>query len=102
MEIVRWEQRPHLRQPMLIAAFSGWNDAGEAASTAARYLAAEWGARRFATLDPEEFYDFTSVRPTVHLVDGITRTIEWPAVELSAAAVPGAGHDVVFLVAPEP
>ena len=102
MEIVRWEQRPQLRQPMLIAAFSGWNDAGEAATTAARYLAAEWGAKPFATLDPEEFYDFTSVRPQVRLVDGITRQIDWPSIEISAAPVPGAGRDAVFLVAPEP
>ena len=97
MEAMRWEDRPKLRAPVLIAAFEGWNDAGDAATSAARYLARAWAARRFATIDPEEFYDFTTTRPQVRLVDGITRTIEWPLNELSAASLPGRGHDVVLL-----
>ncbi len=102
MEIVRWEQRPQLRRPVLVAAFEGWNDAGDAASLAVRYLADSWGARRFATFDPEEFYDFTATRPQVKLVDGITRSIEWPANELWAAAVPGTGRNVILLRGVEP
>ncbi|HZQ26706.1 MAG TPA: PAC2 family protein [Acidimicrobiales bacterium] len=100
MEVVRWEERPELHRPVLIAAFEGWNDAGDAASTAARYLSAEWGGRRIATLDPEEFYDFTVVRPEVRLVDGITRAVDWPTNELAVA--PTANHDVVFLHGIEP
>jgi proteasome assembly chaperone (PAC2) family protein len=102
VEIVRWEDRPKLRRPVLIAAFEGWNDAGDAASTAARYLAANWTARRFATLEPEEFYDFTAARPQVRLVDGLTRQIDWPSNEFTAAAVPGGSRDVVFLHGVEP
>jgi proteasome assembly chaperone (PAC2) family protein len=102
MEIVRWDQRPQLRRPVLVAAFEGWNDAGDAATLAVRYLCETWGARRFASLDPEEFYDFTTTRPTVKLVDGITRTIEWPGNELWAASVPGTGRDVVLLQGVEP
>ena len=102
MEPLRWEERPKLRAPVLIAAFEGWNDAGDAASSAARYLARAWSARRFATIDPEEFYDFTTTRPQVRLVDGITRTIEWPVNELSAAALPGRSHDVIVLSGVEP
>lgn len=102
MDAVRWEERPTLRRPVLVAAFEGWNDAGEAASTAARYLASEWGARRIATIDPEEFYDFTVVRPHVRLVDGVTRQIEWPDNEFSVATSPSGERDVVFLHGIEP
>jgi proteasome assembly chaperone (PAC2) family protein len=87
---------------VLIAAFEGWNDAGESASTAVRYLAASWGARRFATIDHEEFYDFTSTRPEVRIDDDLNRRIEWPTLELSAAHLPGPERDVIFLIGPEP
>ena len=87
---------------MLVAAFEGWNDAADAASNAARYLKASWGARPFATIDPEEFYDFSSTRPQVRLIGGVTREIVWPANELSAASLPEAGRDVVVLIGTEP
>src|SRR5580704_2534552 len=102
MSIVRWDQRPQLRRPVLVAAFEGWNDAGDAATLAVRYLAEMWGARRFASVDPEDLYDFTSTRPMVKLVDGVTRSIDWPANEFWAASVPGAGRDVVLLQGVEP
>jgi len=102
MDAVRWDERPALRRPVLIAAFEGWNDAGDAASTAARYLATEWGARRIATIDPEEFYDFTVVRPQVRLVDGVTRQIDWPENEISVATTPSGDRDIVFLHGIEP
>jgi len=87
---------------VLVSAFEGWNDAGDAASTAVRYLAAAWSARPFASIDPEEFYDFTSTRPQVRLIDGLTRQIDWPTNGLSAAPLPGRSHDVVFLIGVEP
>jgi proteasome assembly chaperone (PAC2) family protein len=102
MTHVRWQDRPQLRRPVLIAAFEGWNDAADAASSAVRYLRDLWSAKPFATIDPEEFYDFTSTRPQVRLVNGITRRIEWPEVELSAAALPGTAHDVVVMLGHEP
>src|SRR5438105_5367716 len=102
MEPVRWERRPKLRRPVLIAAFEGWNDAGDAASTAVRYLSATWGARRFAVIDDEDFFDFTSARPQVRLVDGLTRQIDWPTTEFSAASLPGGRRDVVLLRGVEP
>ncbi len=102
MDALRWDERPSLRRPVLVAAFEGWNDAADAASTAARYLAEQLGARTFASIDPEEFYDFTVVRPQVSLVDGVTRHVDWPTPELSAAPLPGSSHDVVFLRAAEP
>jgi predicted ATP-grasp superfamily ATP-dependent carboligase len=101
MEIVRWEGRPRLRKPVLVAAFEGWNDAGDAASTAAHYMAVAWGADRFATIDPEEFYDFTATRPQVRMVDEGARRIEWPTNEWAAASLPGP-RDVLFLHGTEP
>src|ERR1700722_1758968 len=100
---VRWEHRPKLRQPIMIVAFEGWSDAGDAASLAARYLSESWPVRRFATIDAEEFFDFTATRPQVRLVDGgATRRIEWPETLLLAGPIPGAGRDVVILRGVEP
>jgi proteasome assembly chaperone (PAC2) family protein len=101
--VVRWEHRPQLRQPILIAAFEGWSDAGEAASLAARYLSESWPVRRFATIDPEEFFDFTANRPQIRLADGGTsRRIEWPETLLLAGPIPGTGRDVIILRGVEP
>jgi proteasome assembly chaperone (PAC2) family protein len=102
MDYVHWTERPQLRRPVLVAAFEGWNDAAEAATTAARYLRDRWGARPFATIDPEEFYDFSSTRPQVKLAAGLTRQIIWPANQLSAATLPTEDHDVVVLIGTEP
>jgi proteasome assembly chaperone (PAC2) family protein len=102
MDHVRWQDRPQLRRPVLLAAFEGWNDAADAASTAARYLRDQWSARRFAAIDPEEFHDFTSTRPQVRLVDGMTRRIDWPETEFFAAPLPGASRDVVVVLGHEP
>jgi proteasome assembly chaperone (PAC2) family protein len=102
MDHVRWQDRPQLRRPVLVAAFEGWNDAADAASTAVRYLRDRWSARPFASIDPEEFHDFTSTRPQVRLVQGLTRRIEWPLTEFSCAALPGTSRDVVVLLGHEP
>jgi proteasome assembly chaperone (PAC2) family protein len=102
MEHVRWSSRPRLRSPIVIAAFAGWNDAGEAASTAARHLVDVWATREFATIDPEEFYDFSSTRPQVRLSDGVHREIVWPTNEFSASSVLNSDLDVVVLIGTEP
>ena len=101
-DVVRWTARPQLRRPVMVAAFEGWNDAGDAATSATTYLAEAWQAEPFADIDPEEFYDFTSTRPRVRLSDGLTRTIDWPANVISAASLPGSDRDVVFLQGVEP
>src|SRR6266545_2564802 len=84
MEHTTFLHRPTLRRPFLIAAFEGWNDAGEAASTALGFVGAALDAETFARIDAEEFYDFQQTRPTVRLDDEMRRRIEWPAVELQA------------------
>jgi len=102
MELVRWERRPELHRPLFLTAFEGWNDAGDAATLAITYLAETWGAERFATIDPEDFFDFTSTRPLTRLLDEHSRTIDWPTVELLSASVPGIDRDVILLRGIEP
>lgn len=99
---MRFEREVTLRDPVMIAAFKGWNDAGDAATFAASHLARVWGAERFATIDPEEFFDFQAVRPQVELEDGMTRKITWPSNEFFAAKMPGAPNDVLIMVGTEP
>lgn len=85
---------------MLIAAFTGWNDAGDAASNSVRHLVEVWQAEPLAEIDPEEFTDFATVRPQVRLTPERTRTIVWPTVGLWSASTPGG--DVILLLGPEP
>lgn len=91
-----------LTAPVLVAAFEGWNDAGDAASTAVEHLQLSWDAQPLAELDPEEYYDFQVTRPTTKLVDGVTRRLEWPTTRLSVCRPPGASYDVVLLHGIEP
>ena len=86
---------------MLVAAFEGWNDAGDAASGAARWLADRYGAEMVATIDAEDYFDFTTTRPIVELADDGTRTITWPDTELWSAAT-DAPADLVIMVGHEP
>jgi predicted ATP-grasp superfamily ATP-dependent carboligase len=103
MHPLEWEYRPdRLRAPALVCAFKGWNDAADAASTALTFVGSTLGAQRFATIDPEEFYDFQATRPQVKMVDGETRQIVWPAVELYEARVPRAPRDLILVVGHEP
>lgn len=103
MQPLIWEHRPDgLRAPALVCAFTGWNDAGDAATAALRFLGASLDATRFAQVDPEEFYDFQATRPQIKLTDGRTREITWPSVELYEARVPYAQRDLVLLSGPEP
>jgi predicted ATP-grasp superfamily ATP-dependent carboligase len=103
MQPLIWEHRPDgLRAPALVCAFTGWNDAGDAASAALQFLGASLGATRFARIDPEEFFDFQATRPKVTLTEGRTRRIEWPEVEIYAARVPRAPRDLVLLQGAEP
>ncbi|MGI8712815.1 MAG: PAC2 family protein [Solirubrobacteraceae bacterium] len=103
MQPLQWEHRPDgLRAPALICAFKGWNDAADAASSAIEFVGSSLGAKRFATIDPEEFYDFQATRPRTKLSDGQTREIVWPAVELFEARVPRAPRDLILMSGSEP
>jgi predicted ATP-grasp superfamily ATP-dependent carboligase len=102
MDPIVWSARPQLRDPVLVAAFSGWNDAGEAASSALGFLIDSFEAEEIAHVDPEEFFDFSAVRPTIRLTEGRTRELDWPETTLHAAKVPGAERDLVLLRGIEP
>ena len=93
---------PRLVEPVMIAAFEGWNDAGEAASAALEHLELSWDATPLASIDPEEYYDFQVTRPHVRLADGVTRKIEWQTTRLSVATLPGTDRHVVLVNGIEP
>ena len=98
------ELPPGLRRPILIMAFAGWNDAAEAATTAARYLSQAWSGRKFARIDPEEFYHFGLSRPHVRFKAGsrTEREIIWPATEFSLVHSDRLPRDVIIGVGIEP
>ena len=97
---VRWLSKPSLKNPTFIAAFTGWNDAADAASSAVNNLVEGWGATPLATIDPEPFTDYSKDRPHVRLKDGTRRRIVWPTVGLWH--VNGAGGDIILALGPEP
>jgi predicted ATP-grasp superfamily ATP-dependent carboligase len=105
MDPLRIETLPtRLRRPILLMAFAGWNDAAEAATAAARYLAAAFDAERFAVIDPEEFYHFGLQRPHVRFKPGSAteRELIWPVTEFSLARSPALSRDLIVGLAPEP
>jgi proteasome assembly chaperone (PAC2) family protein len=90
-----------LRAPVIIAAFEGWNDAGDAATAALEHLELVWEARPLVTIDPEDYYDFQVNRPTVTLIDGVTRRVQWPTTRLSVCRLDGP-RDVILIRGLEP
>jgi len=99
MEFENW---PELKDPVLVAAFEGWNDAGDAATGAVEHLELTWSASPLAELDPDDYYDFQVNRPTVSLVDGVSRRITWPTTRLSVCRPAGADFDLVLVRGIEP
>jgi len=100
LEHVRWIRRPELRRPHVIAAFTGWNDAADAASTAVKHLVENLGAAPLAEINPEEFTDFATIRPHVRLNSDSTRHIVWPTVSLWS--VTSDDVDLILVLGPEP
>ena len=93
---------PQLRSPILIAAFEGWNDAGESASGVIDHLLDQWQAEEIAYFDPENYYDFQVNRPTVRLSELGTREIEWPTTSFYSITLPHASRDIVLVRGIEP
>ncbi len=102
MEHLRWTDRPSLRRPVVIAAFEGWNDAADAASSVVDHLAMVWQARVVAAIDPEDFYDFQVNRPLIETDERGHRRITWPSTQLSLVSPPGSLRDVILLRGIEP
>jgi proteasome assembly chaperone (PAC2) family protein len=103
VDSLSWESDlPHLRSPILVCAFRGWNDAAAAASTALASIANDLQGEQIAQIDPEEFFDFQSTRPTIAMDEGQTRRIEWPENNVIAVQVPSADRDLVLFDGTEP
>jgi proteasome assembly chaperone (PAC2) family protein len=102
MEYVIWEERPVLRDPVALVAFSGWGDAGASPTFAVDHLIDVLAGYRFARIDADEFFDFQVRRPQVELDEDDRRQIEWPDVSVHALTVPGADRDLVIVTGDEP
>ncbi|MGH3342329.1 MAG: PAC2 family protein [Carbonactinosporaceae bacterium] len=100
--MIELEGVPELVDPVMVAAFEGWNDAGDAASGAVDHMERVWRAKAFAALDPEDYYDFQVNRPLVTIDEATTRNITWPTTRLSLARPHGHERDVVVVRGIEP
>jgi proteasome assembly chaperone (PAC2) family protein len=100
-EGLRISTQPSLERPVLVASFRGRNDGGQGASLAGTFLSKAWEAERFADVDPEPFFDFSSTRPHVSFDEGSVRRIDWPENAFYHAR-PGGSRDVVLLLGTEP
>ena len=103
-KFIQWNNKELLEDldnPVVIAAFEGWNDAGESATTAVRYFLDRFNAVKIGTIDSEEFFDFTISRPVIEIPDE-QREIIWPATETYVAKMSDSKHDLVIIVGHEP
>jgi proteasome assembly chaperone (PAC2) family protein len=100
--VIELSELPQLTDPVMVAAFEGWNDAGDAASGSVDHLEQVWGATPLVSVDPEDYYDFQVNRPTVSLEGGVTRRVAWPTTRLSVARRAQPGRDIVLLRGIEP
>ena len=100
--MIEFEALPELEDPVLVAAFEGWNDAGDAASDAIDHLRDVWGAQPLAEMDPEDYYDYQVNRPTIAFDDSGVRRLTWPTTRLYVARLPLATRDVVLVHGIEP
>ena len=101
MERLVWSARPTLRKGVLVCAFYGWNDGGEAATLSALFLRQQLAATHFCELDPDEFYDFQEVRPVVSAGEDDSRRLTWPENSFSWAPLPN-GNDMAVMIGIEP
>ena len=90
------------RVTVMLAAFEGWNDAGEAASDALKFLHRHWDSEKIASIDADEYYDFQFTRPTIRRTASGRQRIKWPTTRISRAEVPDSNLDVIFVTGVEP
>ncbi|GAC1404712.1 MAG: PAC2 family protein [Ktedonobacteraceae bacterium] len=102
MSFIQYLSQPELRDPIMIVAFAGWNDAAESATTAVKFLIDKWKPTKFAEIDSEDFFVFTEARPTVKLVDGLQRAVVWPTNQFFAYTNPDLTHDIILFLGVEP
>jgi proteasome assembly chaperone (PAC2) family protein len=102
MAFIEYSQEPELRRPVLVAAFGGWNDAADAATTVIKFLVERWKPLRFGEIDGEEFFLYTETRPTIQFSKGALRKLTWPGGRFFAHIDPAMDHDIVLYLGPEP
>src|SRR5881275_210388 len=102
MEYIQYLSEPKLRDPVVVTALAGLNDAADAATTAIKFLIDRWKPTKIAEIDIEDFFVFTETRPTIRYVDGIQRTIIWPSSQFLACQTPYLSHDIILYLGAEP
>ncbi|HEX4203971.1 MAG TPA: PAC2 family protein [Ktedonobacteraceae bacterium] len=102
MSNIHYYDEPVLRDPIVIVAFGGWNDAADSATTAIKLLIQRWQPTKMAEIDGEDFFVFTETRPTAKLVDGIQKSITWPSNQFLAYNDPDLARDVILFLGVEP
>src|SRR5205085_11839328 len=102
MEYIQYHSQPELRNPVLVAALAGFNDAADAATTAIKFLIDRWKPTKIAEIDIEDFFVFTETRPIIKYVDGIERTVTWPSSQFLAYQAPDLSHDIILYLGAEP
>lgn len=102
MSYVQYHEEPSLREPVVIVALGGWNDAADSATTAVKFLVDRWKPTKFAEIDSEDFYVFTETRPTVKIVDGTQRVVVWPTNQFFFYTDVELNRDVILLLGTEP
>lgn len=102
MEYIKYHSEPELRDPVILAAFGGWNDAADSATTAIKFLIDRWKPTKLAEIDIEDFFVFTETRPTIKYVDGIQRAIVWPSCQFLWHQMPNLSHDIILYLGAEP
>ena len=102
MSLIQYNRESQLRDPVVVVAFGGWNDAADSATTAIRFLIDRWQPAKLAEIEGEEFFVYTETRPTVKFVDGIQRTIIWPSNQFFGYATPDLPYDVILFIGAEP
>jgi proteasome assembly chaperone (PAC2) family protein len=102
MKYIQYHSQPELRDPVVVVALGGWNDAADAATTAIKFLIDRWKPTKIAEIDIEEFIVFTETRPTIKFVDGIQRTIIWPSSQFLAYQAPDLPYDIILYLGVEP
>ena len=102
MDGLTYQERPDARFGAMVLAFAGWSDAAEAATGAARYLRKHLSAKKLAEIDPEHFYDFSTVRPHTVLDGEKRRSLRWPANELYYVEAEEPSRGLIIVEGTEP
>lgn len=102
MSQIQYYDQPELRDPVMVVAFGGWNDAADAATTTLKFLIDHWSAEKIAEIDAEDFFVFTETRPTIKHVDGVQSSIVWPDNQFLAYNDLDLTHDVILFLGTEP